>query len=162
MCAQDAARRGETQPVEHSLRVAPGDTHLRREAEPLRFVGKDFDNLFELVEFDGVELAVAVGGVDAVHAGGMETPHILAQDAFVEAVVIIKGRCDRGPDAVQVGACQAVAHVHARLLGHVRLTPFNVNSRARWQRTKWPGSISSCKGVVVRQTSTAYWQRGWK
>src|SRR5205814_1768263 len=40
--------------------------------------------------------------------------------------------------------------------------PGRVSSRARWQRTKRPGSISSQEGARFLQTSSANWQRGWK
>lgn len=36
------------------------------------------------------------------------------------------------------------------------LTPANVSSRARWQRTYWPSAICSHAGGVVLHTSMAY------
>ena len=110
MGAENAAGRGKSQAVEHALRVAPGDADLRGEAEALRLVGKDAHDLLELIDLDSIELAVAVGGVDAVDAGGVQAADVLAKDPLVETVIVVKGRGDGGPDAAQVVARQALAH----------------------------------------------------
>lgn len=69
---QDPARGGMPQTVQDALGAGPGDAHHRRETEALGLVSKDVDNALELVQFDGIELAVRVGGVDAVNTGRVQ------------------------------------------------------------------------------------------
>src|SRR5579859_3261787 len=108
--AQDALLRGVSQPIDDPLGVAPGDPDHGREAQAPRFVGKNPDDLPELVELDRVEFAVAVGGIDAVHAGRVQAADVFAENIFVKAIAGIKWRGDGGPDAMQVVARQPLVH----------------------------------------------------
>src|SRR5947207_13897951 len=116
MSAKDSARACIAKAVEHTARVAPGDANLGRNAEPLGFVREDIYNTLELVEFDRIELAIAIGGVDAMHAGGVQATQVLAKNTLVEAIVVVKRRRDRRPDAMKVFARQS--HMHRRASDH--------------------------------------------
>src|SRR5579859_852278 len=132
MRAQDALVRGVSQPVDDSLGVAPGDPDHGRAAQAPCFVGKNLDDPPELVELDRVELAIAVGGIDAVHAGRVQAADVLAENIFVKAVAGIKRRGDGGPDAVQVVARQPLVHC----VGHKPAGCLSVMARAASRLTR--------------------------
>src|SRR5581483_126155 len=74
-------------------------------------------NVHHAAEFllvEGVELAGAAGGVDAVDAGPAHDRGVGAVAGLVEAVVFVPAHRDAGPDAVQLFRTQTA---HDRLLG---------------------------------------------
>ena len=146
MGAQDAAARGVGRAVDHAPRIAPGNADLGGDAESLRLIGEDIDDPLELVQLDGIELAVAIGGVDAMDACGMQPAHVLAQDGCVEAVVLIERRGDRGPDAVQVLARQAIPHRY----GTVVHDPSRTQVRCAIAASGWPPTTGATVNSIQR------------
>ena len=108
--AQNPALARIAEPIKHSARVAPCNAHLSRQAQPLGFIREYVHDTFEFVEFNRIELTIAVGGVDAMHASAVQAPHVLAEDALVESIVVVEGCRDRGPDAMKIFTGQAFAH----------------------------------------------------
>src|SRR6266511_2192760 len=108
--AQNSALARITEPIKHSARVAPCNAHLSRHTEPLGFIREHVRDTFEFVEFDRIELPIAIGGVDAMHASGVQAPHVLAEDALVESIVVIEWCRNRSPDAMKIFAGQAFVH----------------------------------------------------
>ena len=120
--AEDSLVGREPESVEHTTCVRPSDADLCRDAEFPRLVAECRDDGSKLVDLDGVELPVAIGRVDAVHAGGVEPPDVFAKHALVEPVIRIEGRGDGRPHAMQVLTGYPLGHQGAGLHRHCYLT----------------------------------------
>ena len=112
--AQHAAVRGDAQPVHGALRVQPGHPRLRGHAHLPALVAKRLHQRAEVVNLNGVKLAVAVSRVRPVQSRGMAAPHVLPHHARVDPVVSRKRRRQRNPDPMQILPRQSVGHLVAR------------------------------------------------
>jgi len=108
--AENSVRGRELQPVDHAAGVGPGHPDHGRETESRGLVGERRHDLLELIELEGVELAIAVGRIDAMRARGVQAPDVLAEDALVKAVVLVEGRRHGRPDAMQIFTGQPFGH----------------------------------------------------